>query len=77
MMGNAKDNMTKHNSVKDKLIDVLQVFILLFSVLMGFFFIYAFVWFVLDLPVTHWVMVLLVGLAGLTEFGYFWWVRKG
>lgn len=61
--------------MKDKIVDFLKVFLLMFSMVMGFFFIYAFAWFALDLPVTQWAMLLLLALALLSEYGYYRWIR--
>lgn len=58
------------------LLNWLKVFVLLFSMTMGFYFIYAFIWYIVGLPLTNWALWLLVGIAGLTEYGYYRWIRE-
>lgn len=60
--------------MKDKVINIMKVFILLFAMTMGFFFLYAIIWFCIDLPITKWTTVFLMILAGLSEYGYFRWI---
>ena len=65
--------------MKDKFaarINWLKVFILLFAMTMGFFLAYAFIWHIVGLPLTDWALWLLLAIAGLTEYGYYRWIRE-
>jgi hypothetical protein len=56
--------------------NILKIFVLVATMTFGFFFIYAFVWFAFDLPITNWAMFLLTILAVISMFGYYYWVRE-
>ena len=60
--------------MKNKIADVIKVFLILLSMVMGFFHIYATVWFLADLPLTYWAMGLVLVIALLSVFGLFQWV---
>jgi hypothetical protein len=62
--------------MNDKIIDFIKFFLLLFTMVMGFFFIYAFVWFAIGLPITQWTTVLLIALAMLSVYGYYRWIEE-
>lgn len=62
--------------MKDNIINFLKVFLLVFSMTMGFYLIYAYIWFIVGLPLTNWAMWLLSAVAGLTEYGYYRWIRE-
>ena len=57
------------------IIEILKLFILLFSMIMGFFLTYALIWFAVGLPQTDWALLLLLAVACLTEYGYYRWIR--
>lgn len=61
--------------MKGKIDTVLKVFVMVFTMLMGVFFTYAFVWFLLELPVETWAIVLLFALAALTMVGFVFWIK--
>ena len=62
--------------MKNKINNFMKLFVLVFTMTMGFFFTYAFVWFAFDLPVTKWVTLLFFALAASSMFGYYMWVRE-
>lgn len=62
--------------MRDNIINFLKLFVLLFSMTMGFYLIYAFIWFIVGLPLTNLALWLLLAVAGLTEYGYYRWVRE-
>ena len=63
--------------MKDKVINFFKFFLLIFVMTMGFFMIYALAWFVIGLPQTDWAIALLFAIAGLSEYGYYRWIREG
>ena len=62
--------------MKNKLIDIIKVFLLLLSMVMGYFHIYATVWFLADLPRTYWAMAVVLALALLSVYGLYRWIRE-
>lgn len=63
--------------MKDKIINFLKFFLLIFVMTMGFFLIYGLAWFAIGLPQTDWAIYSLFALAGLSEYGYYRWIREG
>lgn len=61
--------------MKGKIDTALKVFVMVFTMLMGVFFTYAFVWFLLDLPAETWAIVLLFLLAVLSMLGFIFWIK--
>ena len=62
--------------MKNKISDLLRLFIFVFIMTMGFFFTYAFIWFAMDLPIVLWSVALLVAITVLTEYGFYKWICK-
>lgn len=62
--------------MKDKISNFLKVFLLFTAMTLGFYLIYCFIWWSIGFPLVDWSMWLLCGLAGLTEFGYYLWIRE-
>ena len=63
--------------MKDNIINALKIFLFLFVMTMGFYLIYAYIWFIVGLPLSNWALLLLLAVAGLTEYGYFRWICEG
>lgn len=63
--------------MKENIINALKIWVLLLAVIMGFWTIYAFVWYTVGLPLTNWAVWLLLAVAGLTEYGYYRWISEG
>lgn len=61
--------------MKGKIDTALKVFVMVFTMLMGVFFTYAFVWFLFDLPAETWAIVLLFLLAVLSMIGFIFWIK--
>ncbi len=61
--------------MKGKIDTVLKVFVMVFTMLMGVFFTYAFIWFLLELPAEKWAIVLLFALAALSMVGFIFWIK--
>lgn len=61
--------------MKEKISNFLKVFLLFTAMTFGFYFIYCFIWWSIGFPLVDWSMWLLGGLAGITEFGYYLWLR--
>lgn len=62
--------------MREKIDNFLRLFVFLLMMTLGFFFVYASVWFAVGLQLTNGAIVLLVGLAVLSEYGYYLWVRE-
>ncbi len=62
--------------MKDNIVNGLKIIVLLLAMIMGFWIIYAFVWYAVGLPLTDWALWLLLAIAGLTEYGYCRWIRE-
>ena len=62
-------------SMKEKIVSVIQVFILSFVMVMGFFFIYCFVLICAGVSV-KWACVVALVLSLLSEWGYLEWLGK-
>lgn len=62
--------------MKEQIIGWLKVCILITAMSMGFYLGYCFIWYAIGLPLTNWAMGILVGLAALTEYGYYLWIRE-
>lgn len=56
--------------MKEKIVNVVKLFLLIFMMTNGFFLTYCFLWYTLGLDITTWAMWVLYALAGLSEFGY-------
>ena len=68
----------KNNKFKDFAKDaagVTKIFLLLFMMTMGFAFTYMLAWIALGWPQTDWAVFVIFGLAVLSEFGYYQWVK--
>ena len=65
------------NSKKKKIVNVIQMFLLVLMMLQGFFITYAVIWHEIGLPLTDWSFWLLYALACLSEYGYYRWIRGG
>ena len=61
--------------MKEKINDFLKGAVLLFTMTMGFFFVYAYVWFAVGLPKTNWALLLCLAIAFATDYGYYRWLR--
>lgn len=64
-------------SKKEKIANFVKVFLLLTMMTLGFFFVYALVWFAVVSPLTRWPLVLCLALAGLSEYGFYRWCLEG
>lgn len=62
--------------MRGKIDTILKVFVMVFTMLMGVFFTYAFIWFLFDLPATKWAIVMLFGLAALSLLGFIFWIKE-
>ena len=65
----------KGKTMKGKINTALKVFVMVFSMLMGVFFTYAFIWFLLDLPAEEWAIILLFALSSLSMVGFVFWIK--
>lgn len=63
---------------KETIISVVQIFLILYMITMGFIFTYLFIWFAIDsLPREQW-MVPICSVAGLLSMGgLIMWITKG
>ena len=62
--------------MKERIIGFLKVWILIIAMSMGFYLFYCSIWYAVGLPLTNWALWILVGLAALTEYGYYLWIRE-
>ena len=62
--------------MRDNIINGLKLSVLLLAMTTGFWFIYVFVWYAVGLPLTNLALWLILAVAGLTEYGYFRWIRE-
>ena len=62
--------------MREKIDNFMRLFVLLSTMIMGFFFVYAVIWFAVGLPQTNWALALLMALAVLSEYGYYLWIRE-
>lgn len=60
--------------MKDKIINWLKLGLLIFTMVSGFYFIFAGIWYTVGLPLTDWALFLMAVLAGLAEWAYIKWV---
>lgn len=60
---------------KENILNFIKLFLLISMMTMGFHYIYAVIWFAVGLPQTTWAVLLCAVLAGLSEYGYFKWIR--
>ena len=61
---------------KENILNATKVFLFFFMMVQGFFLTYALVWFCVGLPQTNWALLILYAVAGLTEYGYYKWLRR-
>lgn len=64
------------NDKKENILNAIKVFLLLFMMVQGFFLTYALVWFGVGLPQKNWALWILYAISGLTEYGYYRWLRR-
>lgn len=62
------------NDMKDRIIDTIKFFLLLYTMSMGFFLTYAFLFALIGFELTNSLMWISVGLALLSELAYVHWV---
>ncbi len=62
--------------MKEKIVNIIKLFLLVFIMIQGFFISYAFVWFAVGLPQENWALWLLYALAALSECGYIKWIKE-
>lgn len=60
--------------MKRKIADFIKCFLMLLSMVMGFFHIYATVWLIAGLPLTYWAMAVVLVPALLSVFGLYRWI---
>lgn len=65
------------NELKEKIIDFIKIFLLLWMMAAGFWVTYCLIWFAVGLPQTNLAVSLLGVLACLTEYGYYKWLSEG
>lgn len=65
------------NNKKENIANFIKLFLLVYMMVNGFFITYSFVWAAFGLPITKWALALLYALAGLSEYGYYRWIREG
>lgn len=51
-----------------------KIFLLFLMMTLGFFFTYSVIWILIGLSYKTWSMLLMLGLACLTEYGYYRWI---
>ena len=62
--------------MKNKIADIIKVFLLLLSMVMGYFHIYATVWFLAGWPRTRLAMAVVLALALLSVYGLCRWIAE-
>lgn len=62
--------MTTKNSIKI----IVQFFIILYTMSVGFWFTYLFIWAALGLPLVWWSVLITVALAVLSMVGFYRWI---
>ena len=62
--------------MKDKIINMLKIFLLVFPATLGWHFLCLFIWFLLDLPAEWWATVLLTALSCGIEFAVIRWIGR-
>ena len=61
---------------KKDIIDGIQVFITLYTMVVGFWHTYLWIWYKCGLPVEVWSLGITMLLAILSEFCFYQWVKK-
>lgn len=62
--------------MKDKIINALKFFVLVFSMVMGIYFTYGIVWLTIGLPLKNYCAWILFALSGLSTWGYIKWLSN-
>ena len=60
--------------MKDKIIDFLKLFLLIFAMTSGIYYHLTFIWVALGLPVTWWAILLIAVTTTVAELAYIKWV---
>lgn len=64
----------KWDEIKENIGNICKLFLLFFMMTEGFWISYCFVWYWVGLPLTNWALWLLLGIAALSEYGYYRWI---
>ena len=62
---------------KDDIVDGVKFFIMMHTMLWGFWWSYLFIWDGLNLPIEWWSIAVALALAFLSLFGFCQWCTKG
>ena len=63
-------------SKKENIINGIKLFIMLYTMFMGFWTLFGIHWVKFGLPMTWWAALLLAVLAGAVEFAYCKWIME-
>ena len=64
------------NDKRETISNVIKLFLLVFTMVQGFFLTFALVWTLVGLPLTTWAFLVLYAFAGAAEYGYYRWIRE-
>ena len=67
----------KYSPQRDKVISVIQVFLMLYAMIVGFFFTYLLIWFKCGLPQEWWAFPITIWLGFLTTGVLCHWIGEG
>ena len=66
---------SKLESVADGVAGFIKIFLLFFMMTLGFVLAYMVIWIMLGWPQTTWAMCVICAAAGVSEYGYYLWVK--
>ena len=64
-------------SKKENIINCIKLFIMLYTMWLGFLTVFDLLWLTFELPMTWWATLLIAVLAGAAEFVYCKWIMEG
>lgn len=62
--------------MKDKIIDILKVFLLVFPAVIGLSVLYEIAWYLIGLPIGWWSSALAAIIAGVSEYAIIRWIVR-
>lgn len=70
------ENGRKKRIRKERITYYLKWFLLVFPPMMGYLFMYCIVWLKLGFSLDRWMMLMLIAVAGLSEWAFLNWVTR-
>lgn len=65
----------KLKNIADDVAEYIKIFLLFFMMTLGFVLAYMCIWIALGWPQTTWAICVICAAAGLTEYGYYRWIK--